>query len=105
MDKFWQMPIVTSDLTAIQDKEVISEEKQKQWLITVNHEAKKYNTPEAIPDTHKLQEVWAVTFAGPAEEDLREILRLFPKRLHIRDGVEATGWPTKESKTSNSDGT
>lgn len=60
MDKFWQMPIiVTADLTALkQDKEVISEEQAEEWLILINHEAKKYNLPDSIPDTHKLAEVW-----------------------------------------------
>jgi hypothetical protein len=29
------------------------------WLILINQEAKRCNTPEAIPDTHRLQEIWA----------------------------------------------
>ena len=60
MNKFWQMPIIaTADLKALkQDKEVISEEQAEAWLILVNEEAKKYNLPDSIPDTHKLTEVW-----------------------------------------------
>lgn len=37
-----------------------------------------------------------MTFAGPAEEDLREILRLFPKEFTTDMAVEATGWPLKK---------
>ena len=60
MNEFWQMPIIaTADLKALkQDKEKISEEQAEEWLILVNHEAKKYNLPDSIPDTHKLTEIW-----------------------------------------------
>ena len=39
-------------------KTEVDEDKAEQYLITVNQEAKRTNTPEAIPDTHKLQEIW-----------------------------------------------
>ena len=60
MNEFWQMPIIANaDLKALkQDKEVISEDQAEAWLILVNEEAKKYNLPDSIPDTHKLQEIW-----------------------------------------------
>jgi len=34
-------------------------EQQEKYLHVVNHEAHKYDMPEAIPDEYKLQEVWA----------------------------------------------
>jgi hypothetical protein len=34
-------------------------ETQERYLHLVNHEAHKYNQPEAIPDEYKLAEVWA----------------------------------------------
>jgi hypothetical protein len=40
-------------------KVTVDEDKAEEYLITVNQEAKRCNTPEAIPDTHKLQEIWA----------------------------------------------
>ena len=39
-------------------KTEVDEDKAEQYLITVNQEAKRTNTPESIPDTHKLTEVW-----------------------------------------------
>jgi hypothetical protein len=39
-------------------KTEVDEDKAEQYLITVNQEAKRTNTPEAIPETHKLTEVW-----------------------------------------------
>jgi hypothetical protein len=39
-------------------KTEVDESKAEQYLITVNQEAKRTNTPEAIPETHRLQEVW-----------------------------------------------
>ena len=39
-------------------KTKVDESKAEQYLITVNQEAKRTNTPEAIPETHRLQEVW-----------------------------------------------
>jgi hypothetical protein len=39
-------------------KVTVDENKAEEYLITVNQEAKRCNTPEAIPDTHKLQEIW-----------------------------------------------
>ena len=39
-------------------KTEVNESKAEQYLITVNQEAKRTNTPEAIPETHRLQEVW-----------------------------------------------
>ena len=50
MPRFWNrdLPFKTE----------VDEDKAEQYLITVNQEAKRTNTPEAIPETHRLQEVW-----------------------------------------------
>jgi len=40
-------------------KVTVDEDKAEEYLITVNKEAKRCNTPEAIPETHRLQEIWA----------------------------------------------
>ena len=37
-----------------------------------------------------------MTFAGPAEEDLREILRLCPRDFTTEMAMEATGWGIKK---------
>ena len=33
-------------------------EREEEFLMTVNREAKRTNNPDAIPDSHKLKEVW-----------------------------------------------
>ena len=50
MPRFWNrdLPFKTE----------VDEDKAEQYLITVNQEAKRTNTPEAIPETHRLQEIW-----------------------------------------------
>ena len=40
-------------------KTEVDEDKAEQYLITVNQEAKRTNTPESIPETHRLKEIWA----------------------------------------------
>ena len=40
-------------------KTKVNEDQAEQYLITVNQEAKRLNQPDSIPDTHKLQEIWA----------------------------------------------
>ena len=50
--KFWgDVPIKLDAVDA-------NYEQAEAWLLVVNQEAKRCNTPEAIPDTHKLQEIW-----------------------------------------------
>ena len=54
LPKFWDM-----DLPFKADQPEVTPDQEEAWLILVNQEAKRTNTPEAIPDTHKLQEIWA----------------------------------------------
>ena len=37
-----------------------------------------------------------MTFIGPAEEDLNEILKVCPRDFTTEMAVEATGWPIKK---------
>ena len=39
-------------------RDPVDDEEQERWLITVNKEAKRTGTPEAIPDDYKLKEIW-----------------------------------------------
>lgn len=49
----------TSPLMAdVMPRQEISPELQDRYLNLVNHEARRLNTPDAIPDEFKLQEVW-----------------------------------------------
>jgi hypothetical protein len=52
--QFWDQPMPFKETA-----EPVSEDQAEAWLILINQEAKRCNTPEAIPDTHKLQEIWA----------------------------------------------
>ena len=52
--KFWDQPLPFKE-----GAEPVSDSQAEAWLILVNQEAKRCNTPEAIPETHKLQEIWA----------------------------------------------
>jgi hypothetical protein len=36
----------------------VDQQTEEQYLLTVNEQAKLYNTPDAIPDEFKLKEVW-----------------------------------------------
>ena len=52
LPKFWgDMPIKLDAVDA-------EYEQAEQWLLLINEEAKRCNLPDAIPDTHKLQEIW-----------------------------------------------
>ena len=53
--QFWGDPL---PFNASEDAEV-DDNQAEAWLILINQEAKRTNTPEAIPETHKLQEIWA----------------------------------------------
>ena len=55
MQRFWDQPLPFKE----QEEEVVSDEQAEAWLILINQEAKKFDYPDAIPDTHKLQEIWA----------------------------------------------
>jgi len=54
MQKFWDQPLPFKA-----GQEEVTEDQAEAWLILVNEEAKKFNYPDSIPDTHKLQEIWA----------------------------------------------
>ena len=39
-------------------RDPVDDEEQERWLIIVNEEAKRTDTPSAIPDEYKLKEIW-----------------------------------------------
>ena len=51
--RFWGQPLPFKE-----QAEQVDEDLAEQYLITVNKEAKRCNAPEAIPETHQLQEIW-----------------------------------------------
>jgi len=53
LPQFWDQPMPFKETS-----EPVDEDQAEAWLILINQEAKRCNTPEAIPDTHKLQEIW-----------------------------------------------
>ena len=53
--QFWGDPL---PFNASEDAEV-DDSQAEAWLILINQEAKKFNLPDSIPETHKLQEIWA----------------------------------------------
>jgi len=50
--RFWGQPLPAS--TQQEDQP----DKEDEYLMTVNREAKRANTPEAIPELYRLREVW-----------------------------------------------
>ena len=54
--QFWGDPLPFNDV----DADVKVDDSQAEaWLILINQEAKKFNLPDSIPETHKLHEIWA----------------------------------------------
>lgn len=53
LPKFWGMPVPGASTIAVPNPEL-----EDEYLMTVNREAKRTNTPEAIPTAFKMQEVW-----------------------------------------------
>ena len=53
LPKFWGMPVPGVSTIVVSDPEL-----EDKYLMTVNREAKRTNSPEAIPEGFKLNEVW-----------------------------------------------
>ena len=53
LPKFWGMAVPGVSTIVVSDPEV-----EDKYLMTVNREAKRTNSPEAIPEGFKLNEVW-----------------------------------------------
>lgn len=53
LPKFWGMPVPGASTIPVSNPEL-----EDEYLMTVNREAKRTNTPEAIPPAFKMQEVW-----------------------------------------------
>lgn len=53
LPKFWGMAVPGDSTKVVHHPEL-----EDQYLMTVNREAKRTNTPEAIPPSFKLREVW-----------------------------------------------
>lgn len=56
----WYMGLISKDsrFQFFQDHAVVDDETADRYLLLVNREAHRLNMPDAIQDTHKLQEVW-----------------------------------------------
>ena len=52
--RFWDQPLPFKE-----QAEQVTEDQAEAWLILINQEAKRLNQPDSIPETHKLQEIWA----------------------------------------------
>lgn len=46
------------DLPGTPDQSAVSESQAEAWLVLVNQEAKRHNTPEAIPEDFKISDIW-----------------------------------------------
>lgn len=94
------LPIFWGEALPFVSNVIVDEAQAEKYLHLVNHEAKRVNAPESIPDTYKLEEVWGDI---QRESGIRSASDLIQVSNLVYDKGGSGALPATEEQDSPSD--
>ena len=94
------LPIFWGEALPFVSNVIVDEAQAEKYLHLVNHEAKRVNAPESIPDTYKLEEVWGDI---QRESGIRSTSDLIQVSNLVHDEGGSGALPATEEQDSPSD--